>query len=369
MKLIQNNNAFQAFCRHFIGISFRSSPVILLTFCFVSLICFSFLVVQLNIYDVEETLSVNHVLLQDTGHQLNAAGNNQSTGPLFHPYGELPESALRIQSVMSKDDPYYNHQTKCGFKGKVFTLGMFKTGTKSISQALRYLSYRCGGSQLMNSCRFMSIPTTHPAYEYSSHWWFRAGYTLDPLFNDSFSLQVIRNIADEAFNAGDGPWLFLYPLFDQWYPNSKYILTVRNSTWDIVNSDLKMICRSKLHKHEYCHSLNTKELKAFEESRISKFARTVTGKQLIKGIARRYEQHNRNVIEYFRSRNAEDQLLILNMQEERDPWHKVMSFLDCDFDPPPFRFPRANSARNAIEIIPKHYNLDWQSFDDWPDGF
>merc|ERR1719242_1985383 len=37
----------------------------------------------------------------------------------------------------------------------------------------------------------------------------------------------------------DSPWSFLYLLFDRWYPDSKFIYTVRASTYNRVNSLIK----------------------------------------------------------------------------------------------------------------------------------
>ncbi len=56
-------------------------------------------------------------------------------------------------------------------------------------------------------------------------------------------LKDIREWSRSCGHAGDGPWNVLYHVFDEWFPGSKYVLTVRNSTWEVVNSDIKMELR------------------------------------------------------------------------------------------------------------------------------
>ena len=50
-------------------------------------------------------------------------------------------------------------------------------------------------------------------------------------------------MTDKGFAFGDAPYLFLYSILDQLYPGSKFIMTVRNNTWDLVNSDVKQEVR------------------------------------------------------------------------------------------------------------------------------
>ena len=43
----------------------------------------------------------------------------------------------------------------------------------------------------------------------------------------------------------DTPWAFLYQLMDEWHPNSKFIYTLRSSTYERVNSALKFELRTR----------------------------------------------------------------------------------------------------------------------------
>lgn len=75
-------------------------------------------------------------------------------------------------------------------------------------------------------------------------------------------LKALKKTMDNAFLFDDFPWFALYPLFDYWYNidfsnqsningaqllnKVKYILTIRDSTWDLVNSRIKYIERNLL---------------------------------------------------------------------------------------------------------------------------
>ena len=158
---------------------------------------------------------------------------------------------------------------------------MFKTGTTSLCKALRLLGYH---SVSMNS---------EPGLTTTNYWDFAPWYNmLDGFYgwaSDDISFmfyqnEIIEHIlvnSDISYNFGDAPMLFAYHLFDQYYsvpPNinsninvnmntsmldnlsfdgyrfgnltnmdngAKFILTVRNSTWEVVNSDIKMAVRNQ----------------------------------------------------------------------------------------------------------------------------
>ena len=52
-------------------------------------------------------------------------------------------------------------------------------------------------------------------------------------------------MSDRGFAFGDGGFLFFYSIMDQLYPGSKFIMTIRNNTWDLVNSDVKQEIRTR----------------------------------------------------------------------------------------------------------------------------
>ena len=177
----------------------------------------------------------------------------------------LPESDTNRTLPPRKSSKYLlrlknrKNSVVCDFNGKVFGIGMFKTGTSSLSSALNTLGYH-------------SYYTTK---YWVPHKWYRNIVDLYLLAADDISWMfyqpdVIHRIlafSDRSYNFGDGPWLFAYHVFDQYYSvggsmkgigsefsytygnlinmenGAKFILTVRNTTWDVVNSNLKMDVR------------------------------------------------------------------------------------------------------------------------------
>ena len=153
----------------------------------------------------------------------------------------------------------------CDFNGKVFGIGMFKTGTTTLRNALHKLDY-------------FGYYTEH---FWVPNNWYRNIFDIYRFSSDDISWMfyqsdVIKRIlahSDISYSFSDAPWLFLYHLFDQYYsvppkpdsqlqPNefeefekiygnltnmdngAKFVLTIRNSTWDAVNSVVKMKMRS-----------------------------------------------------------------------------------------------------------------------------
>ena len=95
-------------------------------------------------------------------------------------------------------------------------------------------------------------------------------------------------------------------------------------------------------------------------------------------IARRYEVHNEKVIKYFTSKYKEfvdDYLLIIDLENDENPWQKIINFLHCHeikqdlnnnnnnndiFN----QFPNANKApdEQVSNIIPINMKFDWKNY-------
>ena len=155
---------------------------------------------------------------------------------------------------------------------------MFKTGTSSLSNALMKLGYHCHdmlSEPGLSTCRYWD---TSEWYEKSSNLYFTSPDDLSWMYyytndNDNDRQSILEHLlvnSDISYNFGDGPWLFSYHIFDQYYSvppkqtelidsdwnesiygnltnlkhGAKFILTVRSNTWNIVNSDLKMAIRN-----------------------------------------------------------------------------------------------------------------------------
>lgn len=188
---------------------------------------------------------------------------------------------------------------------KVFGVGYHKTGTTSLSQALIWLGYNSfhvGGVSQNFTTKFMNngvIPT------------------LDSIFKE--------------WNALVSVWSTLYFKYDEVYPNSKFILTTRE-----VDSWWKSISEWRI-KTE-CHILgrfpNGTTDKMFVQKRptfndlfyLDLYGCILSDESSFKF---RYEQHNRNVIDYFTRKERLNDLLILPLEEEsKVKWELLCGFLN-----------------------------------------
>ncbi|ETO13407.1 tetratricopeptide TPR_2 [Reticulomyxa filosa] len=294
----------------------------------------------------------------------------------------------------------------CKHQGKVFGIGLMKTGTTSLVRALQYLDYFCGD----NSCRHTGL--WEYVHDASMVW---------KSINDIYNVQVgevihfypctlfcictflsLRRVLSlhifysctilllrfilahfvaviakkKKKKKGDSPWCFLFPVFDQWYPNSKYILTTRGSVNEIANSHIQYLRQSK--KNYAINGLNDQEFAML--------------------VARRYELHNQFVIDYFQQHNRSHDLLVINFGEEHPnvtgpasgdhllnsyvfkdwQWKPLIDFLGCDMQKvEQIPFPRLNSVARTKHKgfkskrmsyspkrfpIPSNTSLDWKRF-------
>ncbi|ETO03247.1 hypothetical protein RFI_34165 [Reticulomyxa filosa] len=251
--------------------------------------------------------------------------------------------------------------TRCNHKKRVFVIGLFKTGTTSMNAALSRLGYRC----FWRSCQFV------PAWEYGmskSEFWqylFMSADTIEWMHKvEEGYLRDLRDWSDRAGSVGDGPWLFLYTLLDHWYPGSKFILTVRNSTWDVVNSDVKMELRTKLHMDAlWSQQVNATRPYTIELDTSTHRFYGVSLKEFAMLVARRYEIHNFKVRKYFE--NRPNDLLVLNLSAEKSNtlWKKLTDFLQCPHTVNA-TFPKKNTSPPYQQFvsIPKHTTFNWRQF-------
>mmetsp|Transcript_1215 Transcript_1215/g.1728 ORF Transcript_1215/g.1728 Transcript_1215/m.1728 type:complete len:215 (-) Transcript_1215:74-718(-) len=191
---------------------------------------------------------------------------------------------------------------------------MFRTGTTSLGDILNRLGYRScsfthGFMQTGNLKTWMDT-SDRVVDDYINHWSenMRSGF---------------RVMMNATLSTNDGPWLFFYKQFDEWYPGSKFVLTVRNSTRIHVNSEyskgfrsnttLKTILMQDPSKRPVVHRPFHKGLPVIDHMRL---------------IARRYELHNAAVLEYFKGREND----LLELCVECDPEKALTdlkNFLGC----------------------------------------
>ena len=167
--------------------------------------------------------------------------NNTSPAYIFNPFPAVPKQNTRLHQLYNistkniqfnaqfsdlLNDPnsvlhprltdsiiYKLKQDKngiiCDFNGKVFGIGMFKTGTKTLRESLKKLGYFGYYTERF----WMPIDWyTHimDMYRFSSD-------DISWMFYQSDIIKQILARSDISYSFGDGPWLFAYHLFDQYY--------------------------------------------------------------------------------------------------------------------------------------------------------
>jgi len=188
--------------------------------------------------------------------------------------------------------PAAAHKEDSKVTAKVFCIGFHKTGTTSLAEALQVLGYRVTGP---NGVRDPDIATK-----------------VRPM-----AWELVEKY--DAFQ--DNPWPILYRELDQRYPGSKFVLTVRETgSW--MRSQLKHFGQRETAMRKWIYGDTHGCPEGNEEVYV-----------------RRYEAHNREVLEYFRDRPGD--LLVMELAKG-DGWNKLAPFLGKPI--PSVPFPHANKA-------------------------
>lgn len=155
---------------------------------------------------------------------------------------------------------------------KIFGIGMSRTGTTSLTNALKILGYSC-----------IHYP-----------------HTLDEI---------------KKYDAAtDAPVALAFKELDQQYPGSKFVLTLRDSTSWLKSMKWLFEFHADLDRMQpdYRKLVSTNRLKTYGTDRFE------SEKLLIA-----YEKHNKNVVNHFAER---DDLLIFNLCDG-DGWDRLCPFL------------------------------------------
>lgn len=190
---------------------------------------------------------------------------------------------------------------------KVFCLGFHKTGTTSVREAMTMLGYSVAGPNGLK----------------------------DP--------DIARNVHRLAFRLAerydafqDSPWPLLYREMDERYPGSKFVLMLRPSD-EWIESQVRHFGERTSPMREWVYGVGCPK-----------------GNEAI--YVARYEQHNREVLEYFSRRPAD--LLVLTLSNG-DGWEKLCAFLGKEIPNAPFpqsnrAADRENEPRSAPErVVPR----------------
>ena len=157
---------------------------------------------------------------------------------------------------------------------KIFGIGFQKTGTKSLAAAFRQLGYKCCGGVGIHEQNLE-----------------------ENVYEMAFSM------VEKYDSFQDNPWPILYKELDFKYPNSKFILTIRDKE-DWIKSLVHHCGRRKAPITKWIYGkpnpLGNEEL-----------------------FVSRYERHNQEVIEYFQ--NRPDSLLIMDITKG-DRWEKLCPY-------------------------------------------
>lgn len=173
---------------------------------------------------------------------------------------------------------------------KVFCIGFHKTGTTSLTVALRALGYRVTGPNGIDDPDIASnvLPMAYALVEQY-----------------------------DAFQ--DNPWPIIYRDLDRQYPGSRFILTLRNTdSW--MTSQLKHFGRRETQMRKWIYGVGCPE-----------------GNEAV--YRKTFEAHNREVLDYFSERP--DDLLVLDLAKG-DGWEKLCPFLGKPV--PAMPFPHANKG-------------------------
>jgi hypothetical protein len=169
---------------------------------------------------------------------------------------------------------------------KVVGIGLPKTGTTSLGYCFRRFGFK------------------HQTYDMD------------------LALKVKRNQIDEVLSeAGkhesfeDWPWFLLYQEFDRRFPNSKFILTLRKDTATYVRSLQRHHEREGIRRADFIKPHWWDEVHGMQPAEWD-----------YEYSARRYENHNRAVLEYFAGRIDRDLLVVC--WENGDGWEKLSRFLN-----------------------------------------
>jgi len=177
-------------------------------------------------------------------------------------------------------------------------------------------------------------------------------------------------VLTKATSFGDAPWNHLYPLYDQLLPenHTKFILTVRDSTRDQVNSNMKMFARQYIKRMKSKGRVPMEEDIQYDYTNFTMSAGLMGVQYSWKDFwtmnARNYETHNRKVQEYFKKRGRLKDLLVINLAEESrkeglsEQWWKITNFLGCpNVTNKPL--PRENAGDRELEKKQKGF-MDYQ---------
>ncbi len=178
---------------------------------------------------------------------------------------------------------------------KVFGIGLSRTGTKGLATALDILGVKT-----------MHFPDTRDTFKLLSNGFFRL-----PILEDYDAITDIQTVP-------------FYPQFDEEYPNSKFILTVRDmDAW--LESTRTHFGPGKGKGSERENRKRFRALKNLDQNwlRAAVYGTLVWDRSVYRHV---YNKHQAAVKDYFKGR---DNLLVMNVCAG-EGWEKLCPFLGVD---------------------------------------
>lgn len=215
-----------------------------------------------------------------------------------------------------------NNNIKENHEPKIFCIGANKTGTTSLKKAFEDLGYKVGNQR-------------------------QAELLLHPFLNGNYQVIVDYCYSAQVFQDFPFSWPELYKYLDKAFPNSKFILTVRDSSeqWyqSITKFHAKLYGKGKIPTKEDLMNATYIFKGRPWITHSAKFHVPEHDPYNKKILIDQYEKYNRDVIEYFK--NRPDDLLVLNLSDE-DAYEKFCEFLNIDspFD----KFPWENKTESLM---------------------
>lgn len=197
---------------------------------------------------------------------------------------------------------------------KIFGIGLHKTATTSLSKALTLLGYKSGHWETAKWAKFLYKQT----------------------------IEKDTTILDKYNAVCDLPVPLIYKQLDKLYPNSKFILTLRDeNNW--IESVRKHWSNTNPFRHQWDTDVFTHKVHKML------YGQTEFNEQI---FLNRYRQHTKEVKDYFKHR--EQDLLIMYMDQGAD-WNELCTFLDQPV--PNISYPREFITQEPVGCLPALINF------------